>query len=223
MNHEQNISVSRHIDIVPVVTEAIRLYKKYFTEIVVAVGIPVLISYAYVLYIRPSSESLSPTFIALSIAIQTIGTLLIAVVIWYIDRTEGNKKLSIADSIGYVFSQAFPLLIIAILFIILVGVGLLLLVIPGIFLVVVYGQAFYFVLFENKKPLEAFSASSILTKGNRMNILVLYSGTFLVYAGLMIYAAQALPTGGSYIVEIFPGSLLPAIHYSLWKALKKTA
>lgn len=222
MNHESNIS-PRHIDIVTVVIEAIRIYKKYFTEIVVAVGIPVLISYAYLLYIRPSSESLSPAFIAFSIAIQTVGILLIAAVIWYIDRTEGNKKLSIADSTRYVLSRALPLLIITILFIIPVGVGLLLLVIPGILLWILYGQAFYFVLFENKKPFEALRSSSILTKGNRTNIFFLYAGMVLVYAAPMIYAAQALPTGVSYIVEIFPGSLLPAIHYSLWKTLKKTA
>lgn len=223
MKLESSTSVFHHIELVAVVTEAIRLYKKYFTEILVAVGIPVLISYAYMLYARPSTDSLSPLFIVLSIVAEIIGTFLIAVVIWYIDRAEDKKKLSIADSISHVLSRAVPIFIITILFIILVGVGLLLLVIPGIFLVILYGQAFYFVLFENKNPLEALRASSLLTKGNRMNILVLYAGTFLVYAGLVIYTAQILPSGGSYIVEVFPGSLLPAIHYSLWKTLKRTA
>lgn len=78
-----------------------------------------------------------------------------------------------------------------ILFWIICGVGLILLIIPGIILMLKLQFFTYFIIDKNKGPLKALEASWEATKGNELNLL----GLWFVFLGVAILGILALVVG----------------------------
>lgn len=73
-------------------------------------------------------------------------------------------------------------LLVSLLLVVVISVGILLLVVPGIFAMLVFFFAGYVVIDKGMGPIKALKESARLTKGNRFNILLL----FLAMLGLTI-------------------------------------
>jgi uncharacterized membrane protein len=88
---------------------------------------------------------------------------------------------------------------------IIIFVGIILLVIPGIIAGIVFMLATYLVLDRNLAPIEALKESARLTKGNRWNLFLL----FLAIVGLNILGAVAFLVG---LLVSLPVTLLALTH-----------
>ena len=108
-----------------------------------------------------------------------------------------GRKAGIGEIIGHGFSRIVPVIVIAILFSIAMGIGFALLVIPGIFLVVVWSVAIPASVVERPGIFGAFSRSWQLTKGYRWPVL----GLLLIL--LVILIVFSLITGAAAGVAIF--------------------
>jgi len=78
-----------------------------------------------------------------------------------------------------------------ILFTLMVVVGLVFLIVPGIYLAIRFGYYGYFIVDEEVGPIEAFKKSSDLTEGVRMDLFLL----FALLIGLNIVGALVLLVG----------------------------
>ncbi len=79
-------------------------------------------------------------------------------------------------SVGMVFSQGDKLVrtfFAGILYALMVGIGLLLLIVPGIYLALRYGQYMNAIVDRNMGIMDAFAYSSRITANNRMNLFVI--------------------------------------------------
>jgi hypothetical protein len=89
------------------------------------------------------------------------------------------------------FDHFLPLLILQLLISVLVTLGFLLLVIPGIYFAISYFFAQFFVLFHGKSPTEAIGLSRRMVGGNFLQILILC----LVLLGINILGTMAFGVG----------------------------
>src|SRR5207248_3223065 len=90
----------------------------------------------------------------------------------YIHKKEERSKDAFSISANQYLGRIPKVLGLEILFSLMLFVGFLLFVIPGVFMLIVFGFAYYFVVLENKGIYKAFLLSRTVTKGNRLNILL---------------------------------------------------
>jgi len=101
-----------------------------------------------------------------------------------------GKRVTFSDFFRS-FDKFVPLLVLHLLMILFITLGLLLLVIPGIYLAVSYLFAHFFVWFYDVDPYEATRMSRKVTGGNFSQILLLC----LILAGINILGAIAFGVG----------------------------
>lgn len=93
----------------------------------------------------------------------------------------------------------------SVLFGIMVVVGLILLIVPGIILGIIFGFSTYLVADKGLMPIEAFKESACMTKGNRWDLFLLGLALF----GINILGALALFVG---LFVSLPVSVLAMVH-----------
>src|SRR5262245_30316282 len=93
-----------------------------------------------------------------------------AVILYGAFQAMRGRSVVIGDGVGRAFSRFFSLVGISILVGLGVGIGFLLLVIPGIILALRWAVAVPACVVENKGPLQSMSRSAELTKGHRWKI-----------------------------------------------------
>jgi hypothetical protein len=86
-------------------------------------------------------------------------------------EVDGRIDRSVGDVLGSVLPRLLGLIVLQIIVAIIVGVGLLLLIIPGIILYLVLVAAVPAFVVEERGVFDSMSRSAELTKGNRMRIL----------------------------------------------------
>lgn len=89
------------------------------------------------------------------------------------------------------FEKYIPLLILNLLMILIIFLGLLLLIIPGIYLAVSYLFAHFFVWFYDVEPVEAIRLSRMTVSGNFSQVFILC----LILAGINLLGALAFGVG----------------------------
>lgn len=95
-------------------------------------------------------------------------------------------------------------LIASILFVLMVLVGLILLVVPGIYLAIRFHMYSYLIVDKNLGAIEALKQSSVITKGSMWNlflfwivsIIVVIIGAILFFVGLLVAVPVVLVAGG---------------------------
>jgi hypothetical protein len=102
-----------------------------------------------------------------------------------------GRKAGIGEILGRGLSRVVPVVVIAILFTIAITIGLALLVIPGVFLVVVWSVAIPASVVERPGILGAFSRSWNLTKGYRWPVLGILLVLLVILIGLGLLTASA--------------------------------
>lgn len=193
----------------------IRIYQKYWKEITIA-GL-LNISF-HALFITLLWNADRPPF-PLVILIALLTSIVNSVLIIDLNQDMHGKHMRLTDSIKKYFTIFIPLLGVTILVDGIVILGLIALLIPGIILFLMFGQATYFVLFEQKGPIDALTASRNLTKGKRWGIFYFYvvMAFFYLLTGTLF---GLIPFVKTEIGEL-TGSFGAVATFVLWRQLKK--
>jgi uncharacterized membrane protein len=133
--------------------------------------------------------------------------------------------------VGMLFTQGDKLLRVigaSIIFFFAAGIGLILLIVPGVYIMLRYGQYMTAIVDRNMGIMESFSYSSTLTTNNRLNIFVLWllsipviiagmlaCGVGLIFAGPVVWlafmAAYRWMQYGHQAVTDHPGTSTPTL------------
>jgi hypothetical protein len=161
--------------------------------------------------------------------------------IYQIDAIGRGQRLSLGEAIGLGLKRLPTLFGVTILFALMVTCGLILLVIPGIWLWGVFQLAFVAAIIERTGIFESFGVSRRLVRGNwwRANVIIFVAVVMLIVlmmvfgmiAGVAIVAtggaATALSTGAQVTQQIIAGilnlftlSFYPCVLLSVYHDLK---
>ena len=210
------------ISIKKIFEEAINLYKKYYRE-VIFIGIltslyNIVDQEVFVKHIYKDSLALWSAFLMLSLVITTI---FYSAATWYIHNHLSGSHISLADSFSQSLQRVVPVSVYIILFDVMFFAGFVAFIIPGIFVDIIFSQAYYFVLLKGVGVREAFSESRKVTKGNRLRIATIVGFSFLPYILLLILFGQSLPVLGQQLLLIIPASFEIVLRYVLWRSLTR--
>ena len=175
-----------HLDIGGVFSRTADIYKVSFGTIwLVALAIAIPVAIVRGLLEIPESWFLS----LLGVIVGIVGSVWITgALIKVVQDVESDGQLDagVGELLGVVTSKLVPLFFLAIVVSILVYVGLIFLIIPGIFLALIWAVSAPAMVVEDEGVFGAMGRSSELTKGNRWRVLGLAIVVFLLY---MVVAA----------------------------------
>lgn len=210
----QSISVKK------IFGDAINLYKKYYREVIF---IGILISLynivdqeVFAKHLYKDSFTLWSVFFILPLVITT---LFYSAATWHIHNHLGESHTSLTDSFRQSLQRVVPVSVSIILFVIMFLVGLVAFIIPGIFVYVIFSQAYYFVLLKGVGVREAFSESRKVTKGNRLKILAIVGFSFLPF--VLFPMLFGLPVLALQLLFVIPVSFEIVLSYVLWRSLTR--
>lgn len=155
-----------------------------------------------------------PAFLALGLFVLgillTIAAVAIAIRVFYSSNTSSIPAELIFDNIAWVVVNLFIGMVI---FGVLWSVGLMLFIVPGIFIFVslVYFSAV--IAIEDRSFVSGLSSSWSLASGNRWDIFVLFLAYFLI--SIAVYFAFALVTSFVYLASPLAGQLIDILATSL--------
>lgn len=131
-----------------------------------------------------------------------------------------KETITTRQSLGRAMAKVLPLLGLTILLVLLLGVGFLLLIIPGIILMGRTSLAGIVMFKENLGPLAAIKRSMELTKGHTIEMIgAIFAGSLLSGNGLLAPATTIAPLVGRYeeIKKLKEsGAAKPPMHWLNW-------
>lgn len=210
-----------HIDIKAVFLDSWELFRKYFKEVILLALVVTLLQ-SLVQQINIPNSLMVVRFIVVNILLASLLYLPQALVLWIIDEKEHAHAVSV-KSARNAFSLRFLslLLLVSLALNTVVSFGIVLFVIPGIILLLLFGQSPFFVLFKKSSVKDAFSKSFALTKGNRFNMVKVGFLFVIVYAAIGLLIGKPLGISGVYIISLLFLSSTTVLSYALWRALQK--
>ena len=143
-----------------------------------------------------------------------------------------GRKAGIGELIARGFSRIIPVVIIAILYSIAMGIGLALLIVPGLFVLVIWSVAVPASVVERPGIFGAFGRSQALTKGYRWPVLglllilavILIGFSFITAAaaGIVVFAMGDLTLllVVNYVISAISGALMSVIIAVLYHDLR---
>lgn len=102
---------------------------------------------------------------------------------------DGQVDYSIGELLGSVWPRLLAIIVLEILLGLIIGIGLIFLIIPGVILALVLAVAMPSLIVEDIGVFDAMSRSAELTKDNRMRILAVGILVILITIGIAILAA----------------------------------
>ena len=135
------------------------------------------------------------------------GYLLTGVVVLTVFQSLKGESGTIMESVSRVKSKLFSIIGAAILVSIALGIGFLACIIPGIYLALVLVVVIPVIVVEDKGIFDAFSRSNELTKGNRIQILVIYIIYFAIVMGMLMLTIGCLFLGFGFGLGETPAQL----------------
>lgn len=106
-------------------------------------------------------------------------------------RLYDNVKIGPLDFLSFSSSLFFKFLLGYILYSVLIIIGFILLIVPGIYLAIKYQYVQYLIIDKNMDVFEAFKESGKMTDGHKWNLLLLV----LLFVGICILGVMALGIG----------------------------
>jgi hypothetical protein len=179
-----------------------RIWDLYKDQFAVLIGTAIcLYSLEFVIYLLlpgAAGFALAVLFFALSILYQGMVVKLVD------DVQDGRRDNSIGDLVRSVEPVFWPLVAVSILFGLGVGVGFILLIIPGLFLLVIWSVVAPVTVLERPGVFDAFGRSRALVRGNGWNvfgvIVLVFLAVIVVSVGAGI-AADSLGSAGRSLVQ----------------------
>jgi len=216
-------SPSGHIDIGGILSEATDTWKKAFGTIWL-IALILLVPVGILSYFSDRGWLIGLIYFVASI----LATLYIQGVLARIVqdvREDGKVDWSVGELLKSISPKLLPLLGLTIVLSILISIGLVLLIIPGIIMLLVWFVAVPVLIIEDKGVFESMSRSGELTKSNRWRIfglmVVVYVAVFVVFLIAALIAA-ALPILGliafvvlAVIVYPWIAVVVPTVYYAL--------
>ena len=182
-----------------VVSRVWDLYKDQFAVLIgTAVCLYALQFVIFLLLPGGASFALALLFWALSILYQGMVVKLVQ------DVQDGRRDNSIGDLIRSVEPVFWPLVGVSILFGLGVGLGFILLIIPGLFLLVIWSVVAPVTVLERPGVFHAFGRSRALVRGNGWNVFGVIVLVFLAVVVVSVaagVAAESLGTVGRSLVQ----------------------
>ncbi len=132
-----------------------------------------------------------------------------------------GEKVGLNESLGKAFKKVIPLIIIGVLTFLAIGIGLVLLIIPGLYLLGRFALSAIILFEEDLGPIAAIKRSFELSKGHSLEILsALLAGSLLTGGGgLLSPATIVAPLVGRYkeLKSLKQNNTpKPAIHWLNW-------
>jgi hypothetical protein len=165
-----------------------------------------------------ASASLSPTAagVVSNIASSLFGAMVAGGVLFGVVESLRGGKADVGKCIQVALSRFVPIFLVSLLYGIGVGIGLVLLIVPGVILLCVWYVAIPVTVVEQPGVIKAFGRSAELTKGHRVTLFI----TLLVFIGISIAVsylllAPMLAKGGNEMVVLLI-SLGMALTLGLW-------
>lgn len=214
----------KHISIGAVFRDSFELFKVYWKQaIAVSIIVAAISSISQILVDLKVYSSATPGLITWSFFVPQLITLFVVIIqagfIWYIHKKQTSKK---SPQTFTPFTARIPQLIVAyIIVVFIVTLGFFLLIIPGIFLSLIYSQVLYFVYLENKNVRESLDLSRSITYGNRWRIFLIGASMFVITLLPLVPVFMKLVSPYiEYIFMVLPGSYFVVVNYQLFKSLR---
>ena len=218
-----------------VLDDGFRLFKASFGKVIVLAIIGAFASNlpSFLLDGASPEEAAGTTTLMLStgLAMLPISLVVFGAMLARIFAVVEGRPMSLGESIGIGLRKFFPLLLWFVLFALAVGVGLLLLVIPGLILLVSLGLGPYLIIKENQGPIEAIGNSHRLVWGYwwrtaiLMTIILFIFAAVYALAGLLGVMGVLAETQGaglgllSFVSVVLVNAIINPIYYALWVSI----
>ncbi len=167
------------------------------------------------LLVNKIGQEVGENFLGMIVSIA--GTVLSWWLFLGLTRMALNSYASLPVKFDMVFKESWNVLwryaVVAILSLIIVVIGLILLIVPGIIAQVMICLSLFLVLEKNMRPIEALKESRRMTKGKRWTLFL------FVLTTVVINLIGAIPAGLGLLVTL-PVSLLAFTH--IYKAIDKS-
>ena len=171
------------------------IWRIYLDQSWVLIGTAlVLYALQFVIYLLlPSAAG-----IALLLLFWALGVLYQGMVVELVrDVQDGRRDHSVGKLLRSVEPVFWPLVAVSILFGIAVGIGFVLLIIPGLFLLVIWSVVAPVTVLERPGVFEAFGRSRALVRGNGWNVFAVMVLVFLAVAVVSVAAGLVAASLGS--------------------------
>ncbi len=171
-----------------------RIWEIYRDQFAVLISISLILfglEFVLLLLIPGATIALTILFFALGVLYQGIVVELVQ------DIQDGRRDHSIGDLIRSVEPVFWPLVAVSILFGLAVGIGFILLIIPGLILLTIWSVVAPVTVLERPGPFAAFGRSRELVRGNGWRVFGVIVIVFLAVAVLSLAAGLAASGLGS--------------------------
>lgn len=216
-------SPSGHIDIGGIISEATETWKKSFATIWI-IALILLVPVAIIGYFAQDSWIINLIYAIASIVATLYLEGSMSRIVQDV-REDGKVDWSVGEVLKSINPKLLPLLGLAIVVGVLVFIGLIFFIIPGIILALIWFVAVPVMIIEDKGVFESMSRSGELTKENRWRLLglavLVYIGIAIVFfiAGLIM---AVVPVIGVIVfvvlaIIIYPwvAVIVPTVYYAL--------
>lgn len=129
-------------------------------------------------------------------------------------EADGRVDFGVGEVLGSVWPKLISLILLQLVVGILVGIGLILLIIPGVILALMWIVAVPSMVVENRGVFDSMSRSSELTHGNRMRILAIGILLLAIYVAIALIGAlliAATPVIGAIALIVVAVLLYPYV------------
>jgi len=216
-------SPSGHIDIGGILSEATETWKKAFATIWI-IALILFIPVGILSYFSDRGWFIGLIYFVAAVLANLYIQGVLARIVQDV-REDGKVDWSVGELLKSISPKLLPLLGLTIVLSILISIGLVLLIIPGIIMLLVWFVAVPVLIIEDKGVFESMSRSGELTKSNRWRIfglmVVVYVAVFVVFLIAALIAA-ALPILGliafvvlAVIVYPWIAVVVPTVYYAL--------
>jgi hypothetical protein len=159
-----------------------------------------LVSIALVVYIVVAGLGILLAFVLgglgafLGVVVALVGTYWLqgALIEAVSDVRDGKADLGIEETFGRVWPRLGAIILAAILLVLGIGIGFVLLIIPGLYLLTIWIAVIPAVVLENRGIIDSFGRSRQLVRGNGWNVFGVIVLTFLLVAGIAILLGAVL-------------------------------
>lgn len=151
---------------------------------------------------------LSPSYWGLLIITAAVSSFAQTGILSALYKGVGSGDASFADALASAVARFIPYFFLTMLWSLAIGVGFVLLIVPGVFLMTMWAVSAPALAGEGRGLFDAFSRSQQLTKGNRWWVLL----TLLIFgilSGFLSFAAQGFSSTG--MMALYQSSLVAAI------------
>jgi hypothetical protein len=178
-----------------------RIWELYRDQFPVLIGMALILfglEFVVLLLVPGATLALTILFFALGVLYQGFVVELVQ------DVQDGRRDHSIGDLIRSVEPVFWPLVVVSILFGIVLAIGFILLIIPGLILMVIWSVVAPVTVLERPGPFAAFGRSRELVRGNGWQVFGVIVLVFLAVAVLSLVAglvASGLGSPGHALVQ----------------------